>query len=176
MKNIILISGKAESGKNLVGDILQKHLSNTLIAAFGDYVKYVCQNYLGWDGVKNQEGRHFIQHWGTDIIRKENPDFWAIVLSELHFALRNNFDYFIVPDVRFLNEIEQEKIIFGNKVITLKIVRPNHESILTEEQKNHISETGLDNYEFDYVIVNDGTIEDLEKKVEMFIERFIKDD
>jgi phosphomevalonate kinase len=176
MKNIILISGKAESGKNLIGSILQKHLSNTLITAFGDYVKYVCQTYLGWNGVKDQKGRDFIQFWGTDIVRKENYNFWALIISQLHFVLRNQFDYFITPDTRFPNEIEEQKLAFGNKVLTLKVVRPNHISKLTEEQKNHISETGLDNYEFDYTIINDGSIEDLEKKVEIFIERFIKDD
>jgi len=176
MKNIILISGKARSGKDTVARILESKLSNTLITPLADYVKFVCQKYFGWNGIKDKNGREILQKIGTDIIRKENPDFWTIIISELHFALRNEFDYFIVSDNRFPNEIEQEKIIFGNKVITLKIERPNYKSILTEEQKNHISEIALDDFEFDYIIINDGTIEDLEKKVEIFIERFIKDD
>ena len=177
MKNIILISGKAESGKNLISSILQKHLPNTLETAFGDYVKFVCEKYIGWNGVKDNAGRQIIQHWGTDVIRNENYDFWALILSQLHFVLRNHYDYFITPDTRFLNEIDEQKIAFGNKVITIRVVRPNYISKLTEEQKNHISETALDNYKnFDCIIVNDGTLEDLEKKVEIFIERYIKSD
>jgi len=177
MKNIILISGKAESGKGEISKILQKYLPNTLETAFGDYVKFVCEKYFGAKGDKSIEDRQKWQYWGTDVIRAEDYDFWALIISQLHFVLRNHFDYFITPDTRFLNEIEEHKLTFGNKVLTIRVVRPNHISKLTEEQKNHISETDLDDYkDFDYTIINDGSIEDLEIKVKGFIERFIKSD
>lgn len=39
-------------------------------------------------------------------------------------------------------------------------------NILTEKEKQHITETALDNYnDYDYVINNDGSIEELESKL-----------
>jgi len=45
-----------------------------------------------------------------------------------------------------------------------KIVRPNYE--ISDRDKWHISETELDNWRFDRIIINDGTVEDLLQKVD----------
>ena len=48
---------------------------------------------------------------------------------------------------------------------------------LNLSQKNHISETILDNYDkFDYVIDNSGTLEDLENKAKEILEKIGEDD
>ena len=41
-------------------------------------------------------------------------------------------------------------------VTTVRIVRPNFNNGLTEEQQNHESETALDDHKFDYQIINNG--------------------
>ena len=46
-------------------------------------------------------------------------------------------------------------------MITVRIERPNYDNGLTEEQKNHPSETELDGFCFDHIIENSGTIGDL---------------
>ena len=54
---------------------------------------------------------------------------------------------------------------------TFKIVRPNFESTLSNKEKNNITETALDNYkEFDYVIENDGTLDEFEEKIIQLLE------
>ena len=58
--------------------------------------------------------------------------------------------------MRFPNEMEAVKERDG---ITIKVVRPGTAT------GNHPSETALDNAKFDYEIINDGTIEELVKKV-----------
>jgi dephospho-CoA kinase len=46
-----------------------------------------------------------------------------------------------------------------------KTIRVNNPRIKSTENE-HISETALDNYEgFDYIITNDGTLEDLKEKI-----------
>ena len=46
-------------------------------------------------------------------------------------------------------------------VVHVRIIRPNFDNGLTEEQKNHPSETALDGYRPDILVVNDGTLNDL---------------
>ena len=53
---VILLSGKAESGKTSVAKILKKKLEQenkkVLLVNFADYLKFVSQKYLGWNGIK----------------------------------------------------------------------------------------------------------------------------
>ena len=54
--------------------------------------------------------------------------------------------------------------MFSN-VVSVHITRKDM-NILTETEKQHVTETALDNYnEYDYVINNDGSIEELESKL-----------
>jgi len=95
---------------------------------------------------------------GRDVI---HPNIWVnATLGDLRET-----DHVIVTDVRFPNEVEGIKRK-GGKVI--KIIRPSVVSTST-----HASETSLNNYtDWDYVIVNDGTLEDLEKKVKEMLIQF----
>ena len=75
------------------------------------------------------------------------------------------YDAIMVSDIRLPREIEGLKEKY-KKVVVINIFRPNFESELSSEQKKHITETAMDNYtDYDYKIVNDGTLEDLKNKV-----------
>jgi hypothetical protein len=69
-----------------------------------------------------------------------------------------NWNYILIPDCRFPNEITAMKNKFDT--FALRVNRIDFESDLTDEQKQHISETALDNYDFDYVI---NTVSDLDR-------------
>ena len=69
----------------------------------------------------------------------------------------SSFKGFIISDCRYINEYNSIKERGG---LMIKVERPGIET------QNHASETGLDHItSWDYVIQNDGTIEDLIKKV-----------
>ena len=51
----------------------------------------------------------------------------------------------------------------GFDVISVRIERPNHQNKLSEEQRSHLSETSLDDYNFDYTLYVE---EGLEKALE----------
>jgi hypothetical protein len=72
----------------------------------------------------------------------------------------------IITDLRFPNEYEAIKSREG---ITIRVVRPDDKKVSSDL---HPSETALDNHQFDYEIVNDGTIEDLIDKVEKMLNHF----
>ena len=57
----------------------------------------------------------------------------------------------------------------------INIKRPNFENNLNEVQKAHETETALDNYnDYDYVLVNDGTINDLNDKIKRIVDKVIQ--
>jgi hypothetical protein len=170
---IILVSAKAQSGKDFVSQILKSELEsegdNVLITHYADLLKYICKTFFEWNGGKDTEGRTLLQYIGSDIIRKKDPNYWVNFIISILKLFPNEWDYVIIPDTRFPNEIEELKSKFDD-VITLRINRINFDNGLTEEQKNHISETSLDNYDFDYTIINDGT-ENIYNEVNLFLEK-----
>ena len=83
------------------------------------------------------------------------------------------WDYVIIPDCRFPNEIDFVKNN-GFDVVTVRIEREEFDSALSKEQLNHPSETALDRYDFDVIIHNDATLARLKRVVNYIIkERYI---
>lgn len=155
---IYLISGKAESGKDTFAKEVKKILKNdrVLVTHFADLVKYICTTFFGWNGEKDKAGRRMLQWVGTDKIRKKYPNFWVDFIRIILITFEDEWDYILIPDARFKNEIERIKDS-GIETKTIRINRINHENVLTKEQRGHASETSLDNYNFDFIIENDGT-------------------
>ena len=162
--NIILLSGKAESGKTTSALFIKEELINKGFAQnrilhtnYAGALKFICKSFFGWNGEKNESGRRLLQEIGTDVVRKKDPDFWVKFMLSILQMFERYWDYVIIDDVRFENEIEIMKNSFDS-VVTIKVKRDNYENHLTEEQRQHPSETALDNYEFDYVVSNSGDI------------------
>lgn len=173
---VILISGKAQNGKDTTASILKQTLvdngDRVLITHYADLLKYICTNYFGWDGKKDDKGRQMLQYVGTDVIRKQNPTLWVDFVAMILKYFKENWDYVIIPDCRFPNEITRLRDD-GFDTTHLRVVRSGFESPLTEEQQNHPSETALDNFEADFVIDNNGSLEELEFKIDYLVEKYL---
>jgi len=174
---VILISGKAEHGKDTAAlalkSILETKGKKVLIARYGGLVKYTCETFFDWDGKKNEKGRGLLQEVGTDGIREQYPDFWVDYVAKIIRIFHHKWDYVLIPDCRFPNEIDYYKADSWWNWTTLRINRPNFKSILTEEQLSHISETALDNYEFDYYIKAESGIDNVKDEVEKIIDSLL---
>ena len=166
MKGTIILSGKSGAGKDMTAQFMKeelaKHGMKTLIIQYGDAVKWFCRQYLDWDGKKDEVGRTLLQTVGTDIVRARHPNFWTGIVVGLIQAWEpySNFDVAIIPDARFPNEVNISLENLKNSV-SVRIERKNPDGtpwinpVLTESQRNHPSETSLDNFAFDYIIHND---------------------
>ena len=174
---VILISGNARHGKDTAAFAIQRHLESknkrVLIAHYGDLVKYTCKTFFAWNGVKDEAGRTLLQQVGTDSIRTQNPDFWVDYVIGVVKAFPGMWDYVLIPDTRFPNEIEKWQGVENVEHIHLRVSRPNFESNLTAEQKQHPSETSLDNVIPDVLITNDGTVDEFRKKVETWADSLV---
>lgn len=165
---VILISGKAQHGKDTTAGMLKSALEadgfSVLIAHYGDLVKYICKTFFNWDGNKDEAGRTLLQYVGTEIIRERDENYWVRFVGEMLIFFNGKWDYVVIPDCRFPNEVDYLKKM-GLDTIHMRVIRDNFISPLTEEQQSHPSETALDNIIPDYCIHNDGTQRDLQGKV-----------
>lgn len=169
---ILAISGHAQNGKDTVAGLLRDALkadgNRVLVAHYADLLKYMCRTFFDWDGNKDEKGRHILQYVGTDVIRKQAPDFWVDFILSVLTYFNESWDWVLIPDSRFPNEINK-LLSNGFDVTHIRVVRPNFKSPLTEEQQKHPSETALDNVEPDVYIFNDGSIEELDEEIKEWI-------
>lgn len=173
---IICISGHARNGKDTVAKMLQQALEQNgervLVTHYADLVKYICRNLFGWNGEKDDAGRHLLQYVGTDVVRTQSPDYWVDFIIQMLRFFGDNWSYVLIPDARFPNEIERLREA-GFEVEHLRVQRENFESPLPAEQQKHRSETALDETEPDHWIRNSGSLEDLAILVKQYIEENI---
>jgi hypothetical protein len=174
---VITISGKAESGKDTTATILKEQLEDmgysVLITHYADLLKYICKQFFGWDGKKNEEGRTLLQKVGTETVRTKKPEYWVDFIKSILELFDEEWDFVLIPDTRFPNEIESMKDDFD--CLSLYISRPNYENHLTEEQRNHPSETALDDYYFDHKLINPGDLAGLTNEIKTFINHMFED-
>lgn len=169
---IIIISGKARAGKDTTASFLKEIYKEKMIKLqYGSYIKEYAKKISDWDGSEETKPRELLQHLGTEIIKNkiDKKFFLNRIIQDIN-VYSFFFDYIVISDARFVEEIEDIKNKF-NDVVTIRIIRPNFDNGLTEEQKKHSTEVGLDNYNsYDYTIINDGTLEILKVKVERLVE------
>ena len=172
---IYLISGKARNGKDTIAGIMknyyEKNDKKVIILQYSSYIKEYAKKISNWDGSEETKPRELLQQLGTNIIRKKIDSlFFVDALIKDIKVYSFFFDVIIVSDVRTPEEIDMPRDAFNN-TLSIHVKRSNFEDGLTEEQRHHYTEIALDNYnKFDYIVENDGTIEDLRVKVENVLE------
>ena len=175
---IIGLAGYARSGKDSAADALMgigfrriafaDKLREFVYALNppldGDYTLQDVINQYGWGGYKEtyyaEEIRKHLQFIGTDCARRIlGPNIWV---NATFNAIDFNEDY-VVTDVRFPNEAEgiREK---GGRVY--RVIREG-----IGPANDHYSEVALDDFPFDDVILNYGTLDEFHEHVRsMFLE------
>jgi len=179
---IILISGKSNTGKGTVAKIIEQILKSqnkhTIRCSLSTYIRNVAKEDYYWDGIDTLESRKFMAEsyrigtefypyhmarrvWERDIKPFANKYTIAIVES---FREKVNYDYFC--------NLLDEGII--NNITTIRVVRPYFNAIKDRDMENHVSESDVDNFNFDYVIKNSGTVEELYEKLDGLVGNMIK--
>jgi hypothetical protein len=116
--------------------------------------------------------RWVLQYWGTEVCRRGfHDDIW---IASLENKLRNSKDHVVISDCRFPNEIYSIRSAGGQIVwvqrgdlpewyeIALAANRGNNWAIQElKMQKIHASETAWVGTNFDYILDNNGSIDDL---------------
>jgi hypothetical protein len=181
---IIGLSGKIGSGKSTVSEIFQQN--GYYLDSFANSVKDVSNIIFGFDRNKLDGLTKEDREW------REKPDEKYSLLLEKSFSPRdsliligtnfgrnlihkdvwietvfnrynlNQNKKLLITDVRFPNEYDSIKKRNG---VIIRLERNNLNLI------NHESETSLDNHEFDFIIYNNGTIDELKEKIITIIKK-----
>ncbi|CAB4127094.1 deoxynucleoside monophosphate kinase [uncultured Caudovirales phage] len=114
--------------------------------------------------------RYALQLLGTEFGRAIHPDIWMnSALDEARLLMEDGFNV-LIDDVRFWNEASGISISGG---IVLQVVRPNQDVAVETSIFKHASEQDSKSEQMKkyvhHVIVNDGSLEDLEKAVKRFL-------
>lgn len=189
----IAIMGRARSGKDTVAARLVSRFQYTRVA-FADPLKGMALSVdpvisaapgtgsygfipwrlsdvirqHGWDSAKEDfpEVRRTLQRIGQSV-REFDSDYWVnIALEKIDVADTWNLPV-VVTDVRYPNEAEALR----NRGFTLvRVLRPGYtaETVTPEEMtnRNHESETALDDYPVDRVLINGGSLFNLDTEAD----------
>lgn len=175
---IIGLSGYAQSGKDTVAKALVNHhgfvrmafadslrdfvyKANPMVDNLAGEPKFV-QEYvdnIGWDKAKQHpQVRRILQTTGLAAREQFGLDFWvAQVLKHIQPT-----DNVVVTDVRFLNEASALKA-YDSSSQMWRVQRDGVAAV-----NGHVSESQLDNYNFDRVVYNNGTVDELWQTVRYF--------
>lgn len=163
---IVGISGKIGSGKSTLAEILYQEYGYEK-RIFAGKLKEIAAMFTGLriDDMYNRHKKdmyldswgmtlgEFQQRLGTDAIRDGlHQDAWVKALFADYTPAQN----WSISDVRFPNEAE-EITASGGILVRIEGSRTGPGG----RDPNHISETALDNYDFDYRFTNNGTREEL---------------
>lgn len=168
---IIILTGKAQSGKNLTANIIKKYSEKqnkkTVIISYAKYLKDYAKEIINWNGKESTKPREFLQQIGVELIKNQIDENMLINRIKEDIKVYEYFyDVIIISDARFKDEIESIKT---KNTIVIKI--EGKENKLTKEQKNHITETALDDYnKYDYIIENKTTKQKLKEQIENLME------
>ncbi len=162
MKKVFILNGVGTSGKGAFADYIGKYIS-TIKYSIVDLSKEAAK-VLGWDGGKTEKDRRFLSDI-MDLSTDYNDAPFKDVLS-LVTDFKNNKDFteykVLIIDMREPKDIVRAVESFGAKTILIR--NPNIRKIET----NH-ADRDVENYNYDYIIENDGTLEQLEKVAKLFV-------
>jgi hypothetical protein len=131
-------------------------------------------------GMPTLTPRWVLQYWGTEVCRKGfHDDIW---IASLENKLRNSRDNIVISDCRFPNEIDSIRNA-GGKIVWVRrgelpewysvalSANQGHNWALNELKlrKIHASETAWVGTDFDHVLDNDGSIDDLYRSTALII-------
>lgn len=151
---LFILSGKARSGKDSTFEVIKNYYKDKKVInlSFGYYIKDYAKRVSDWNGSEETKPRELLQTLGIELVKNQIDDklFIRRLLEDI-LVFSYFYDIIVVTDARLLDEIEVLKEKYPDS-ISIRINR-DFDNGLTLKEKEHITETALDNYDkFDYVI------------------------
>jgi len=170
MIKLIIVNGTAGAGKTTFEDFCSVYLGqiDTFKISTIDRIKEAAK-VLGWDGTKTPENRKFLSdlkdlstQWADvpfqtikGYIHKAENELENLDVADIH-------TYYIFTDSREPEEIQRFKDELGG--ITVLVRNEKQEQVVAS---NHADANVLQ-FNYDYVINNNGTLEELKAKARIF--------
>lgn len=163
MKTVVLINGSGGCGKSTFIKFCAMLNDKVVELSTIDYVKEIATK-LGWDGSKTEESRRFLHN-----LKKALEEWKDIPNIKVVNAVEEDFEHKIFfINVREVENIKKLNNVFdfppNSKVYTLLVKNSN-----VKEIKSNGADANVNNYKYDYIIDNSGTLGQLLDKANDFI-------
>lgn len=132
--------------------------------------KEAAMEYFGWAGGKTERDRKFLADLNT-LSSEYNDQPFKDVKSLVDDFLDNDLDdeyKFLFIDAREIPAIDRMKQAFDAK--TVFVIRNGVEAI----RSNHADAQTAENYDYDYIVENNGSFNDLRDRAREFVEYVIR--
>ena len=164
MKKVFILNGVGKSGKDTFSSFLRNYIP-TYKYSIVDLPKEAAK-VLGWDGGKTERDRKFLSDI-VDLATEYNDSPYNDVVSLVEAFDNELSEEVLIIDMRDPKDIARAVTDFEAETILVK--NPSVRKI----ESNH-ADANVENYEYDYIIENDGTLEQLDKMAYLFCELAIK--
>ena len=139
---IIILTGKAQSGKSLTANIIKKNLEKqnkkTVIISYAKYLKDYAKEITNWNGNEKTKPREFLQQIGVELIKNQIDENMLINrIKEDIKVYEYFFDVIIISDARFKSEIENIK---NKNTVVIKIEGKQEKQNEPEDTKQRDSD------------------------------------
>lgn len=163
-KQIFITNGMARSGKDTFAAYLNEFVP-TLKYSSIDKVKDVAK-LCGWDGGKTEKDRKFLSDLKVLTSEYSNMPFEAIKNKVREFLNEDDRHVIMLIDIREPEEIERAKNTFGAG--TILIQNDNVKFI-----NSNMADANVFNYKYDYIVLNNGTLNEFKETVKSFADKVI---
>lgn len=166
-KHIFIINGSGGVGKDTFVELVSVELNDILkkfhtVINFSsvDKVKEIAKE-IGWDGGKTEKDRKFLSD--LKILTSEYCDMpYESMRGKVNEFLNDEESRFLFLHIREPEEIARAVKEFGAK--TILIVRDSVKHITS-----NMADENVFNYNYDFVVENNGTINELSKKAKILV-------
>ena len=160
-KMIFIVNGKPRAGKDTFAQILNEYMDVYKYSSVTK-VKEIAKQ-CGWTGAKEEKDRKFLHE--LKMLTSAYSDMsYNDVIEEIDKFKKGELDADIfVVDVREPEDID--RLVKATKAFTIFIENNRVPSITS-----NAADANVENYKYDFVIKNNGTLEDFEYNIKLFIE------
>lgn len=156
----------ARCGKDTFANILNEFIP-TLKYSSIDKVKEIAK-LCGWNGGKTEKDRKFLSDLKVLVSQYSNMPLESIINKTIEF-LNNDYYQVMLIDIREPEEIEKAKKILKAKTILIKNDR-------VQMITSNMADANVFNYNYDFTIENNGTLEEFKDKIINFVNSEVLND
>lgn len=162
MKKILIINGSGGVGKDTFVNCLKK-ITDVTHTSIVNPVKQVAK-LVGWTGGKTEKDRKFLSD--LKILIDDYNDYNYQTIKNVVNCFKNDLfnSQILCIDMREKNQIEKAIKEFNAETV---LVRRDSVKHIT----SNIADAGVYDIEYDYIIDNNGSIEDLKNTAETFLRK-----
>lgn len=168
MRKIIIINGMGGSGKDSFVKACQNIDPTIQNISSVNYVKQVAYE-LGWDGAKDTKGRRFLSDLKMALSAYNDAPF-IMTIKDIEDYDKNAT---VFVHIRESDDISKYKAYFEHNgdIVTTVVINNSRVKPIT----SNLADADVYNSSYDWIIDNEGTLDDLAQSAEFFLKNFEKE-